>query len=187
MVTESSHSQLTRRSFLIHSTQALIGLATISVPDLCLAKIPEKRTLSLYHARAQKALTLTYANGKQYNPKALARINSFLRDYQTGQVHRIDPKLLDILWAVQREIGSKGVFKVVSAFRSPQTNRQLRRAKSGVASHSLHMEGRAVDIQFSGADLGQIRRCAMDLQTGGVGFYPKSNFVHLDSGDYRTW
>ncbi len=157
------------------------------MPDLCFAKVPGKRTLSLYHAWAQKELTLTYTSGKSYNPKALARINSFLRDYQTGQVHRIDPKLLDILWVIQQEMGCKGVYSVVSAFRSPQTNRKLQRTTSGVASHSLHMEGRAIDIKFSGVNLAQVRQCAMALQTGGVGYYPKSGFVHLDTGDYRTW
>lgn len=187
MVTERSVPQLTRRSFLVHSAQTVAGLAALSIPDLCVAKVSDKRTLSLYHARAQKELTLTYASGRNYNHKALARINSFLRDYQTGQVHRIDPKLLDILWAIQQEMGSKGVYKVVSAFRSPQTNRKLRRTQSGVASHSLHMEGRAIDISFTGVDLGQVRQCAMALQTGGVGYYPRSDFVHLDTGDYRTW
>ena len=187
MVTETSSPQLTRRSFLVQSTQALVGLATLSVPDICFAKISRKRTLSFYHAHTEKELTLTYAAGKSYNPKALARINSFLRDHQTGQVHRIDPKLLDILWALQQEMGCKGVYKVVSAFRSPQTNRNLRRTTSGVASHSLHMEGRAIDINFSGIGLAQVRQCAMAMKTGGIGFYPSSGFVHLDTGEYRTW
>lgn len=187
MVSEKNIFQQTRRSFLVHSTQALAGLAALSIPDICFAKVTRKRTLSLYHARAQKELTLTYAAGKKYNPKALTKINSFLRDYQTGQIHRIDPKLLDILWALQQEMGCKGPYKVVSAYRSPQTNRNLRRTQTGVAGHSLHMQGKAIDISLPGTSISQIRQCAMSMQTGGVGYYPQSNFVHLDTGIYRTW
>lgn len=187
MVSEISLPQPTRRSFLVQSTQALVGLAVLSIPEICWAKIPEKRTLRLYHVRAQKELTLTYAAGKAYNRKALAQVNSFLRDYQTGQIHQMDPKLLDILWVVQREMGYKGAYNVVSAFRSPQTNRKLRRADTGVAGHSLHMQGKAIDISLPGAHLEQIRQCAMGMRTGGVGYYPQSDFVHLDSGSFRTW
>lgn len=187
MVSEKSNCQQTRRSFLAHSAQVIAGLAALSVPDICSAKVAAKRTISLYHVRAQKELTLTYARGNSYDPKAMAKIASFLRDYQTGQIHRIDPGLLDILWTVQQEMGCKGPYKVVSAFRSPQTNRKLRRIKSGVAGHSLHMQGKAIDISLPGARLNQIRQCAISMQTGGVGYYPKSDFVHLDSGIYRTW
>ncbi|MDD2464011.1 MAG: DUF882 domain-containing protein [Desulfobulbus sp.] len=187
MVSENTIFQSTRRSFLIHSTQALVGLAALSIPEICSAKVAKKRTISLFHVRAQKELTLTYATGNSYNPKALAKINSFLRDYQTGQIHQMDPKLLDILWVVQQEMGCKGSYKVVSAFRSPQTNRKLRLTKSGVAGHSLHMQGQAIDISLPGAHLNQVRQCAIAMQTGGVGYYPQSDFVHLDSGMYRTW
>lgn len=151
MVSDNIISQQTRRSFLIHSTQTLVGLAALSIPNICSAKVAKKRTLSLFHVRAQKELDLTYAMGNSYNPKALVKVNSFLRDYQTGQIHQIDPKLLDILWVVQQEMGCKGPYKIVSAFRSPQTNRKLRRSKSGVAGHSLHMQGMAIDISLPGA------------------------------------
>jgi len=187
MVPENSILHPTRRSFLVHSAQVLVGLSAFSIPDICSAKISRKRAISLFHVRAQKELTLTYAKGNAYDPRALAKINSFLRDYQTGQIHRIDPQLLDILWTVQQEMGCKGPYKVVSAFRSPQTNRRLRSTKSGVANHSLHMQGKAIDISLPGARLNQIRQCAMSMKTGGVGYYPRSNFVHLDTGIYRTW
>ncbi len=187
MVLENSTFQPTRRSFLVHSAQVLAGLSALSIPEICSAKMFKKRTISLYHVRAQKELTLTYAKGTAYDPRALVTVNSFLRDYQTGQIHRIDPQLLDILWAVQRELGCKGPYKVVSAFRSPQTNRKLHNTKRGVANHSLHMQGKAIDISLPGAHLNQIRQCAMNMKTGGVGYYPRSNFVHLDTGIYRTW
>jgi uncharacterized protein YcbK (DUF882 family) len=188
MVTEkNTHPTLSRRSFLLKSTQLVLGLGVVSVPAISYAKVLDKRSLSFFHTRTQQELTLTYASGKAYDRKALTQINQFLRDYQTGQVHVIDPKLLDILWAVQGEMGRKGVYEVISGYRSPRTNKGLMRSSCGVASHSLHMKGQAIDIQFSGANIDQIHQCAMAMQSGGVGYYPKAGFVHLDSGEYRTW
>ena len=188
MVTEKdSQYNSSRRSFLLKSTQIILGLGVVSVPTISCAKVLGKRSLSFFHTRAQQELTITYASGQTYDPKALTRINQFLRDYQTGQIHSIDPKLLDILWAVQQEMGRKGVYEVISGYRSPRTNRGLRGESSGVARQSLHMKGKAIDIRFSGANIGQIHQCAMAMQSGGVGYYPKAGFVHLDSGQYRTW
>jgi uncharacterized protein YcbK (DUF882 family) len=188
MVTEKNSSLvLSRRSFLLTSTQIVLGLGLFSVPTTACAKAIEKRSLSFFHTRTQKELNITYASGKVYDRKALAQINQFLRDYQTGQVHVIDPKLLDILWAVQGEMGCKGVYEVISGYRSPKTNRGLRKGHPGVASHSLHMKGKAADIRFSGANLSQIHECALAMQSGGVGYYPRDGFVHLDSGQFRTW
>jgi len=188
MVTEkNSPPVLSRRSFLLTSTRIVLGLGVVSAPTIACAKAVGKRSLSFVHTRTQQELTITYASGKTYDRKALAQINQFLRDYQTGQVHVIDPKLLDILWAVQGEMGRKGVYEVISGYRSPKTNRGLRQGHPGVASHSLHMKGQAIDIRFSGANLAQINQCAMAMQSGGVGYYPKDGFVHLDSGQYRTW
>ena len=186
MFLEKSSSSLSRRSFLVHTAQTLAGLATISIPELTWAKASsEKRTLSFFHERAQKEWTATYAVGESYNPTVLSQVNVFLRDYQANKVHNIDPKLLDILWAVQRQLGVHGTYEVVSAYRTPQTNRLMRRHSRAVAGHSLHMQGRAIDISLSGAHLSQIRQCAMHMQTGGVGIYPR--WVHLDTGEYRTW
>lgn len=188
MVTENNFQpQLSRRSFLLKSTQLALGLGVVSVPSICSAKALGKRSLSLYHTHTQQELNLTYAWGKTYNPKALVQISQFLRDHQTGQVHTIDPKLLDILWAIQGEMGRKGTYEVISAFRSPQTNRKLQRTSGAVAGHSLHMKGKAIDIRFPGVDTDQIHQCALEMKAGGVGYYAKSNFVHLDSGEYRTW
>ena len=200
MVTEnSSLTVLSRRFFLKKSTQIALGLTVISVPTITCAKIlgkpkvmgkPKllaKRSLCLYHTHTQQELNITYALGKAYNPKALAQINYFLRDHQTGKIHPIDPKLLDILWSIQGQMGRKGVYEVISAFRSPLTNRQLQQHSSGVAGHSLHMKGKAIDIRFSEADIDQIHQCAMRMKSGGVGYYAKSDFVHLDTGTYRTW
>ncbi|MDR2551178.1 MAG: DUF882 domain-containing protein [Desulfobulbus sp.] len=188
MVTEkNSQPALSRRSFLLASTQIVLGLGVVSAPTLACAKALDRRSLSFFHTRTQKELRITYASGKAYDRKALTEINRFLRDYQTGQVHVIDPKLLDILWAVQGEMGSRGIYEVISGYRSPRTNRGLRKGHPGVASHSLHMKGKAVDIRFSGGNLSQVYKCALAMQSGGIGYYPDDGFVHLDSGLFRTW
>lgn len=188
MVTEkSSQPVLSRRFFLQKSTQIALGLTVVSVPAISCAKALGKRSLSFYHTHTQQALDITYAWGKMYNPKALAQINYYLRDFRTGQKHPIDPKLLDILWAIQGEMGCKGVYEVISGYRSPKTNGQLRQCSYGVAEHSLHMQGKAIDVRFSGIDTDQIHQCAIEMKCGGVGYYAKSDFVHLDSGNYRTW
>lgn len=186
---KNSQSALSRRSFLLTSTQIILGLSVVAAPSLACAKALDRRSrsLSLFHTRTQQELRVTYASGKTYDRKALTQINRFLRDHQTGQMHVIDPKLLDILWAIQKEIGSKGVYEVISGYRSPKTNRRLRKGHPGVASHSLHMQGKAVDIRFSGTSLSQIHQCALAMQSGGIGYYPQDGFVHLDSGQFRTW
>jgi uncharacterized protein YcbK (DUF882 family) len=188
MITENTTQPITsRRSFLLTATQVVLGLGLVSAPTIACAKAVKKRSLSFVHTRTQQELTLVYASGSAYDRRALTKINRFLRDYNTGQVHVIDPKLLDILWAVKGEMGNKGVYEIVSGFRSPKTNRLLRQGHSGVATKSLHMQGKAVDIRFSGASLAQVRQCALEMQCGGVGYYPRDGFVHLDSGQFRTW
>ena len=188
MVTEkNTQPVVSRRSFLLTTTQIVLGLGVVSAPTIACAKAIGKRSLSFFHTRTQQELSVVYASGSAYDRKALVQINRFLRDYQTGQVHVIDPKLLDILWAVQGEMGNKGVYEIISGYRSPKTNRVLRKGHSGVASHSLHMKGKAADIRFSGASLAQVQQCALEMQCGGVGYYPQDGFVHLDSGQFRTW
>ena len=188
MVTDKSIQPISsRRSFLLKSTQIVLGLAVVSTPSISCAKALGKRSLAFYHTHTQQELILTYAWGKTYNPKALAQINQFLRDNQTGQSHPIDPRLLDILWGIQGEMGRKGVYEVISGFRSPKTNGKLRRTSSGVAGHSLHMKGQAIDVRFSGSDTDQIQQCALEMRSGGVGYYAKADFVHLDTGEFRTW
>jgi len=188
MVTEKNFQPaLSRRSFLLASTQIVLGLGVVSAPTLACAKAPDQRSLSFFHTHTHQELRITYATGRTYDRSALAEVNSFLRDYQTGQMHVIDPKLLDILWAVQGEMGKKGVYEVISGYRSPKTNRCMRKGHPGVASHSLHMKGKAVDVRFTGASLSQVYKCALAMKSGGIGYYPRDGFVHLDSGLYRTW
>jgi uncharacterized protein YcbK (DUF882 family) len=188
MVTDNdAPPNVSRRSFLLKTTQIALGLTVVSIPSISCAKVLGKRSLAFYHTHTQQELNVTYAWGKVYNPKALSQISQYLRDYKTGQTHPIDPKLLDILWAIQGEMGRKGVYEVISGFRSPLTNKKMREKYSGVAEHSLHMQGKAIDIRYSGIDTDQIQQCAIEMKSGGVGYYAKSDFVHLDTGEYRTW
>lgn len=179
---------LSRRTFLGKALLAGAGLTVLSAPDLAEAALRTgKRSLSFYHTHTGKELQLTYAIGKTYNPLALSRINRYLGDFRTGEVHAIDTGLLDMLWAIQCRCGKPGVFSVISGYRSPQTNTSLRGKSTGVAKKSLHMEGKAIDLRLPGVALVDLRDAALSLQAGGVGFYPNDNFVHVDTGAVRSW
>jgi uncharacterized protein YcbK (DUF882 family) len=120
-------------------------------------------------------------------PDALATVNHFLRDFRTSEVHVIDPSLLDLLHELAGITGSTQPFQVISGYRSPATNEMLRRHSEGVAAGSLHMKGQAIDIRVAGVPLDALHRAALDLRRGGVGYYPASDFVHVDTGRVRRW
>lgn len=149
----------------------------------------ETRTLSLYHAHSQESLTVTFRSYGSYDSGALQKLNWLLRDWRTNQPITMDPRLFDVLWETQRETGSRSVIRVVSAYRSPATNGMLRRRSRGVAKHSQHMLGKAVDFHLSDVSMARVREIGMRLQRGGVGYYPTAGtpFVHLDVGTVRSW
>jgi uncharacterized protein YcbK (DUF882 family) len=111
----------------------------------------------------------------------------FLADWRNGVQHEIDPKLMDILWQIQRATGNRETFEVISAYRSEQTNRQLRSKSQGVAQYSQHLLGKAIDVRLRGLDTRELRDTALELQLGGVGYYEKTDFVHVDTGRVRRW
>jgi uncharacterized protein YcbK (DUF882 family) len=143
--------------------------------------------LGFFHTHTGEKLNVVYHDGGDYIAGALAEINHLLRDFRTGEVHLIDPLLLDILHGVQTLTESNAPFEIISGYRSPATNKMLANKSSGVAKRSLHMQGRAIDIRLTGADTRHVQKAALKLAQGGVGFYGKSDFVHLDTGDFRTW
>lgn len=151
------------------------------------ADIPGKRTIAFYHTHTSEELNITYARQRAYDIDALRRVNHFLRDHRTGDIHPIDPRLLDLLYNIQRVSGHRGVFEVISGYRSPKTNAMLRKKSSGVAERSLHLVGRAIDVRMSGIKTRELGRIALHLKQGGVGYYAKSDFVHLDTGKARFW
>ena len=110
-----------------------------------------------------------------------------MRDHRTNEVHPIDPMTLDLMAAISRKVDAKQPFEIISGYRSPQTNRSLRNDSNGVAKNSYHMQGKAVDLRLPGVPLKAVRKAALDLRMGGVGYYSKSGFVHIDSGRVRSW
>lgn len=145
------------------------------------------RALSLYATHSGERLRVEYCAGGKYQPDALHAVSRLLRDRRTDETHAIDPGLLDQLHRLSVELGTRGEYHVVCGYRSPHTNATEHRLRPGVALRSLHVEGRAVDVFLPDRDLAQLHAAALQLGAGGVGYYPSSNFVHLDTGPVRTW
>jgi uncharacterized protein YcbK (DUF882 family) len=139
------------------------------------------------HTHTGETLSTIYFQNGNYLVPSLERVNHLLRDFRTNEMHSIDPALLDILFDLQARVHHAGPFEVISGYRSPQTNSALRRQSSAVAEHSLHIEGRAIDIRIKGFPTAKLRDIAIALHRGGVGFYAASDFVHVDTGRVRVW
>jgi len=145
------------------------------------------RTLSLVNVNTNEQISVTYWSDGAYKRDALNKLNHFLRDSQSGEQTEMDPLVLDVLWHTMQITGYGGTVEVLSAFRSPEHNAWLASVSRGVARDSQHMNGNAMDIRFPGVPVFKIRQAARSLQMGGVGFYPRSGFVHLDTGPVRYW
>jgi uncharacterized protein YcbK (DUF882 family) len=178
-----SHGErLERRRFLRRvSTLALVPMAAVYGVGA------DSRSLSFVHTHTGETLSTIYFRNGDYVAPSLERINRLLRDFRTDEVHTIDPTLLDLLFELQGAARHDGPFEVISAYRSPQTNAALRRRSSAVAEHSMHMQGRAIDVRLRGFPTLKLRDLAIQLQRGGVGFYASSDFVHVDTGRVRRW
>jgi uncharacterized protein YcbK (DUF882 family) len=155
--------------------------------DAAAAALPTKRSLAFVHTHTREHLEIVYADASGYLAPSLQKVNELLRDFRTEQVHAIDPSLLDLLHALRLQVKAQEPFHVISGFRSRRTNATLRSKSAGVAKYSLHMEGKAIDIRVPDVGLGALRDQARRLRRGGVGFYPASNFVHVDTGRVRIW
>ena len=168
-----------------------LALAGVGVPLIARAMpaVPDgARALLLDHTHTRERIALVYAIDGKYVDPALARMNHFLRDHYSGDVGSIDPRLLDLLYRLQVTVGSQAGYQVISGYRSPVTNERLRgKGGNGVARHSLHMEGRAIDVRMPGVPLQDVRDAALSLKLGGVGFYAREQFVHVDTGRVRSW
>jgi len=143
--------------------------------------------LNFFHTHTSERLDIVYKRDGEYIPEALTEINEFLRDFRNGEVAVIDPQLLDLIADIRDELGSDGTYEVVSAYRSSETNAMLRRRSGGVARNSQHLLGRAIDVRLSDVETARLRNAALAMQRGGVGYYAKSNFVHIDTGRVRRW
>jgi len=177
---------ISRRRFLVASAQAAAGLLMYSPLNCWAAKKPRKYPLDFFHTHTEECLKIVHTPGC-CSSTVQKKIAMFLRDFRTGDLHPIDPALLDILCKIQSVTGSQGTIDIISGYRSPQTNELLSHTTNGVARHSLHMKGQAVDIRISDLPTLQLRNTAEALRMGGVGYYAESDFVHLDTGPFRTW
>jgi uncharacterized protein YcbK (DUF882 family) len=143
--------------------------------------------LAVQCLRTGEKLKADYWVDGAYLPDALAALNRVLRDGRTGEVHVMEPKLLDLLNLLGRQLETNAAFQVICGYRSPATNAMLHATSTGVASNSLHMEGKAIDIRVPGRSLATLHDTALAMRVGGVGYYPKSDFVHVDVGAVRNW
>lgn len=145
------------------------------------------RELAFLNLHTGERLKAEYFHNGQVVPGAMHAISVLMRDHYNNKVHPIDPHLLDIAHVLQSHVGNRGAIDIVCGYRSPETNAMMHEASAGVAAHSMHIEGRAMDIRMPGTRLGSIRKVAVALKMGGVGYYPHDDFVHIDSGPVRKW
>jgi len=150
---------------------------------------PEYR-LRFYHTHTREQLDIVYRRGDTYLPEALDKLDDFLRDHRTGEVHHFDPRLFDLLHDLTASVDdANGEIDVICGYRTPWSNEFLRtrNAHTGVARHSLHMQAEAIDIRLPGVSTAAVRDAALSLHRGGVGYYRTSDFVHVDVGRVRRW
>lgn len=181
----SAKTNKRRRGFL---QTVLEGMSSLMLPlrhtD---AAVRDERGLEFFHTHTRKRLSVVYKRGDEYVPEALDEINSFLSDFRTADITKMDPELLDLIYDIRQELGSKGTYEVISAYRSPKTNDMLRGRSRNVAKNSQHLLGKAIDVRLTDVKLGDLRDTAITMKRGGVGYYANSNFVHIDTGRVRRW
>ena len=182
-----THSS-SRRRFLVGAGALVAAAAITSRPVFAQTTIitPE-RTLSFYNPHTGENLKTAYWAEGEYIPESLSDINHLLRDFRNDEIKPIDLGLLDLLYAITLRLGTSKPIQLVSGYRSPSTNALLHARSSGVAKHSLHMDGMAADIRIPGHDLRELHKVAVAMHGGGVGYYSQSDFVHVDVGHVRYW
>jgi len=186
---QDTRKSFNRRSFLGYGALATAAAMVPGTAQAAVSKRPE-RVLSFFHTHTGERLKIAYCCDGIYQPEALSQLNHLLRDFRVDQEKSIDPNLFDLLHELGGTLETDQPYHIISGYRSAQTNAMLRErggAHTGVASSSLHMVGKAIDIRLPGVRLDHLRSAAASLKLGGVGFYPSSNFVHVDTGRVRYW
>lgn len=185
----------TRRR-LIHT--AIAGSAGLTLTGFALAKgetvsetpLPERaaeRAIELHNTHTSETVSVIYRRGNEYNARAIASLRNVMRDHRNGESHDIDALLYDQLFDLALAAGCDARFEIISGYRSPASNAKMAAASRGVAKHSLHLEGRAIDVRLHGCSCSTLRDLALAAAKGGVGYYRRSDFVHVDTGRFRTW
>ncbi len=180
---------LVRREFL-RAGAALFGAGIVSGiagPAIANAEKAGAKSVAFFNLHTGERLKAEYWANGAYVPEALEAVNRVLRDYRNNEVHAIDPGLLDLLHTLQAVIVSNPEVQVISGYRSPATNARMHEHSAGVAAHSLHMVGQAIDIRLADVKLDRLHGAALAMRAGGVGYYPSLDFVHVDVGRVRQW
>lgn len=187
---DSNSKPFNRRSFLKISTLTVSAcIFPLFIPERVSAKISPNRHLHFINSNTGENLDVTYWTKNRYIPEALEDIDYILRDYRTDEIKKIHPQLLNYLYAISTslKLSGRNPFHIISGYRSPKTNAKLRRKNKGVARNSYHVKGKAIDIRLPRYRTSALRKAAMRLRMGGVGYYPKSRFIHIDTGKVRFW
>lgn len=148
---------------------------------------PREKKLRLHNTHTKESLEIVFFRDGKYDHVALTRLYVLLRDHRENEAVVMDKRLFEQLWELQQRVGGEGVFEIISGYRSPKTNSKLRKGSSGVAKKSYHLKGQAIDVRLRGTKLAQLHKVARGMKAGGVGYYPGSDFIHLDTGPVRSW
>jgi uncharacterized protein YcbK (DUF882 family) len=184
-IRRQAQSICTRRCFIRNCAGLATGLLIMPLPSL--ASSQQERKLSFHNTHTgEKASAVYWAEGN-YLAEGKQEIDQILRDHRTDEIYPIDTDLLDLLFLLRAEVQGQRAFEIISGYRSPATNAALRKNSSGVAKRSYHMQGKAIDIRLPGCELKNLHKAALAMRAGGVGYYPGSDFIHVDVGPYRNW
>lgn len=166
----------------------VLGATILSNPVFATLSTPKPRLLRLRNINSGEIFSSAFTEGKGFSSKTLAQLDRFMRDKRDGTMHKMDPHLFSKLYRVQSNLGLRNTeIQIICGYRSPRSNALMHRRSRGVASHSYHTRGQAVDFRIDGVSLAKVRNAVQQMNNGGVGFYPRSNFVHMDTGPVRTW
>ena len=175
------------RSISPVGTRTVRFLFTVAILVCSTGASAASKSIAFVHTHTGESISVEFKRNGVFNLQAIAKLNQFLRDHRNGQAREMDPELFDILHEIQRRAGTDAPFHLISAYRSPETNEMLRRTTNGVAKKSMHTNGRAIDVRLPGVDTELLQRIALELEQGGVGYYQKSDFIHVDTGRVRRW
>ncbi|RIC93835.1 DUF882 domain-containing protein [Escherichia coli] len=175
-----------RRKLLALGGVALVA-AILPTPAFATLSTPRPRILTLNNLHTGESIKAEFFDGRGYIQEELAKLNHFFRDYRANKIKSIDPGLFDQLYRLQGLLGTRKPVQLISGYRSIDTNNELRARSRGVAKKSYHTKGQAMDFHIEGIALSNIRKAALSMRAGGVGYYPRSNFVHIDTGPARHW
>ncbi|MGD8630677.1 MAG: DUF882 domain-containing protein [Gammaproteobacteria bacterium] len=180
-----AQTSCTRRGFIRNGAGLAAGL--LIMPLASLASSQQVRKLSFHNTHTGENASAVYWAEGDYLADGKQEIDEILRDHRTDEIYPIDTDLLDLLYLLRAEVQGQRAFEIISGYRSPATNAALRKNSSGVAKRSYHMQGKAIDIRLPGCELKKLHKAAMAMRAGGVGYYPGSDFIHVDVGPYRSW